>query len=1292
MDKNPAGGGLNTLKSGLSTGGIGSGPNTTTSARPPLAMGVSSETAGRIRRQIISSQTAAAQNAAALPLNVLQQAKVARLPGLASAGIGAETLAEMLKATQEAPQPLVDAKVGEFYRRTIPPAFTLGAELYQKVLQERERLLQVRALERIAQLETKLADDNLEGSERTRLLIELKTLRLRDLQKTMRERILRLTYELKNVNAFNERAGLRRGKRQSMREARQAEQSAAAYERAQRRERVQREREANDFIKSVIQHQRELQSRWRAAAQRRARLVKQVMHHHNNFEKEENKRSERLMKERMKALKNNDEAAYYKLLDQEKDVRLHYLLKQTDEFLLNLTEKVRAHQEVTEQRLQADRTGVRTPIDDSTLGNTADDRSLRLQEHQLQGFEDRAISDFYHKIHKEQVTIVEQPRMLQSGTLKDYQMKGLQWMVSLHENRLNGILADEMGLGKTIQTIALISYLMETLKLTGPFLIIVPLSTMTNWSMEFEKWAPQVQRIEYKGVPAQRKALQHQIRHGQFNVLLTTYEYIIKDRPALCKTKWLYLIVDEGHRMKNAHSKLTTVLTQHYSMRYRLILTGTPLQNNLPELWALLNFLLPDVFNSCKTFEEWFNAPFANTGERMELNEEELLLVIRRLHKVLHPFLLRRMKKDVEAELPDKIEIVLKCPMSALQSTLYRAITSRSASALRDPRNLGIRRLNNTIMQLRKICNHPFVFDEVERQVNPRHINNELLYRVAGKFELLQRILPKFAASGHKVLMFFQMTQIMTIMEDFLNMQGFKYLRLDGSTKAEDRTELLRKFNAPEAPYFIFLLSTRAGGLGLNLQTADTVVIFDSDWNPHQDLQAQDRAHRIGQTKEVRIFRLITVESVEEYILKRAQHKLSLDGKIIQAGKFDQRSTNEERDEMLRAILEREAETDEATEIYDDEELNEIIARNDNELTLFKQLDEERAAIEKARFERTSIRQARLVDSSELPQVYLTMDEVNEGGDTTSTGTAPTEEIESDYTMRAARRRDVSYNENISDEKWLRQLEQQETGSTGGSSEGSRRGRKRKYGETDGVTSDEHSSEVGGGGTPRNRSPSTSQKLLKLKLRVPVVLATNGGSPLKGKKAMTTASQGRRHVDDGLSPDKRYAIMKAIFSTVENCLDEGRYRSDLFLELPDHTVYADYYRVIKHPISLAEIEARLESADKPYISIGEFMGDMERMFANALQYNVEGSQVYEDAQVMRQLTQDKLEELMEAEGRFSAVDASATEAEGDEVIGDDVDDGDEEESIHSSAMLTDQDLDQHDLGDDHDEENEEASL
>ncbi len=243
-------------------------------------------------------------------------------------------------------------------------------------------------------------------------------------------------------------------------------------------------------------------------------------------------------------------------------------------------------------------------------------------------------SDYYMIAHTVSEEINEQATMLVGGKLKEYQIKGLEWLVSLYNNALNGILADEMGLGKTIQTIALITYLMEKKKNMGPYLIIVPLSTLSNWMHEFEKWAPSAVALAYKGSPQARRSVQTQMRAAKFNALVTTYEYIIKDKAVLSKYRWKYMIIDEGHRMKNHHCKLTQILNTYYTSNNRLLLTGTPLQNKLPELWALLNFLLPSIFKACNTFEQWFNAPFAVTGEKVELNEEETILIIRRLHKV----------------------------------------------------------------------------------------------------------------------------------------------------------------------------------------------------------------------------------------------------------------------------------------------------------------------------------------------------------------------------------------------------------------------------------------------------------------------------------------------------------------------------------------------------------------------------------------------------------------------------------------------------------------------------------
>ncbi len=378
-----------------------------------------------------------------------------------------------------------------------------------------------------------------------------------------------------------------------------------------------------------------------------------------------------------------------------------------------------------------------------------------------------------------------------------------------------------------------------------------------------------------------RKELyREEMQGGQFNVLLTTYDYIMKDKAVLRKTLWQYIIVDEGHRMKNANCKFSQILGNSYRANHRLLLTGTPLQNSISELWALLNFLLPHIFHSVDSFEQWFNKPFAsfaggakgshgNSEENeSELREEEKLLVIHRLHQVLRPFLLRRMKADVLHQLPQKIEKVIKCELSAWQKLVYRQIQDHGNTVLQSGKSGG---LTNILMQLRKICNHPYLFLQNTWE------NDYDLVRASGKVELLDRMLPKLQAAGHRVLIFSQMTQLMNILEvrrsidhnififrdfcnyhticcsknnqltrksylqDYFAIRRYRYLRLDGSTKTELRERRMFQFNGTDSPFFCFLLSTRAGGLGVNLQTADTVIIFDSDWNPQMDLQAQDR-------------------------------------------------------------------------------------------------------------------------------------------------------------------------------------------------------------------------------------------------------------------------------------------------------------------------------------------------------------------------------------------------------------------------------------------------------------------
>ncbi|XP_070689200.1 probable global transcription activator SNF2L2 [Pempheris klunzingeri] len=779
---------------------------------------------------------------------------------------------------------------------------------------------------------------------------------------------------------------------------------------------------------------------------------------------------------------------------------------------------------------------------------------------------------YYGVAHAVIERVEKQSALLINGTLKHYQIQGLEWMVSLYNNNLNGILADEMGLGKTIQTIALITYLMDHKRINGPFLIIVPLSTLSNWVYELDKWSPSVVKIAYKGTPALRRSLVPQLRSGKFNVLLTTYEYIIKDKHILAKIRWKYMIVDEGHRMKNHHCKLTQVLNTHYVAPRRLLLTGTPLQNKLPELWALLNFLLPTIFKSCSTFEQWFNAPFAMTGERVDLNEEETILIIRRLHKVLRPFLLRRLKKEVESQLPEKVEYVIKCDMSAIQKVLYRhmqkGILLTDGSEKDKKGKGGAKTLMNTIMQLKKICNHPYMFQHIEESFAEHLgypngiISGHDLYRASGKFELLDRILPKLQATNHRVLLFCQMTSLMTIMEDYFSHRNFLYLRLDGTTKSEDRAALLKKFNEEGSQYFIFLLSTRAGGLGLNLQAADTVVIFDSDWNPHQDLQAQDRAHRIGQQNEVRVLRLCTVNSVEEKILAAAKYKLNVDQKVIQAGMFDQKSSGHERRVFLQAILEHEEQNEEEDEVPDDETLNQMIARNEDEFELFMRMDLDR----RREHARNPKRKPRLMEEDELPSWIIKDDAEVER--------LTYEEEEEKMFGRGSRcRRDVDYSDTLTEKQWLRAIEDGNLEEMEEEIRLKKRKRKRRQ-DKDSSSRDDGSSKA-----KKRRGRPPAEKL----------------SP---------------------NPPKLTKQMNTIIDTVINYRDgSGRQLSEVFVQLPSRKELPEYYELIRKPVDFKKIKERVRN--HKYRTVGDLEKDVMLLCHNAQTFNLEGSQIYEDSIVLQ---------------------------------------------------------------------------
>ncbi|KAM0347147.1 hypothetical protein ACHAPU_005087 [Fusarium lateritium] len=1119
----------------------------------------------------------------------------------------------------------------------IPGVFPTGID-FDHLRYEQEVVVSNRMRQRYAELKNLPGDlahwdsskESLEADDslKRKAIIEMKSIALYAKQRALRDKIGRQMMHYDNLAMTTNRSNYRRMKKQNVREARITEK----LEKQQRDARENREKKKHtDFLRAIYNHRQEIHDSANTQRTKSHKLSRLMFHQHFNIEKEEQKRIERTAKQRLQALKANDEEAYLKLLDQAKDTRITHLLKQTDGFLHQLASSVKA-----QQRLAAERYGDgEENIVEEVSDYEEDDESTKK-------------IDYYAVAHRVREEVTEQANMLVGGRLKEYQVKGLQWMISLYNNNLNGILADEMGLGKTIQTISLITYLIERKQQPGPYLVIVPLSTLTNWNMEFERWAPTVSRIVYKGPPQQRRLHQDRIRQGGFQVLLTTYEYVIKDRPILSKIKWFHMIIDEGHRMKNSNSKLSFTIQQYYHTRFRLILTGTPLQNNLSELWAMLNFVLPNIFKSSTTFDEWFNTPFANTGsqDKMELTEEEQILVIRRLHKVLRPFLLRRLKKDVEKDLPDKTEKVIKCKFSALQSKLYKQMVTHNRLVVSDGKGgkTGARGLSNMIMQLRKLCNHPFVFDVVENVMNPLSISNDLLWRTSGKFELLDRVLPKYQATGHRVLMFFQMTAIMDIMEDYLRSKRFEYLRLDGTTKSDERSDLLQQFNAPDSKYFMFLLSTRAGGLGLNLQTADTVIIYDSDWNPHQDLQAQDRAHRIGQKNEVRILRLISSNSVEEKILERARFKLDMDGKVIQAGRFDNKSSETDRDAMLRTLLETAEmnESGEADEMEDDE-LNMLLARSDDEITVFQRLDEER--------QRTSPygtgpgTKPRLMGEDELPDIYM-----NESG--------PIEDDTEEVVLgRGARERTkVKYDDGLTEEQWLMAVDDDDDSPEAAAArkqarKDRREGRPKKPGMDESPSGSRASTEEVEE-TPKKRGRKPGSKNEKRKAE-----DVNDEPPPKKRRG----PQGRPSkvsLESRLPPHQREVLQRSLRTLYDSLMtmevddieppeddesDPGR-RLIIgpFIKLPPKRDYPDYYLLIQNPICMNQIQTRIKKEE--YTSLSGLRKDIELMIRNCQTYNEDGSILYQDAKVMNEFFNSKYQELLAAHPELQELEEGAKDS------------------------------------------------
>ncbi|XP_072773229.1 chromodomain-helicase-DNA-binding protein 6 isoform X14 [Taeniopygia guttata] len=496
--------------------------------------------------------------------------------------------------------------------------------------------------------------------------------------------------------------------------------------------------------------------------------------------------------------------------------------------------------------------------------------------------EERPASESWQKLEKSR-------EYKNSNQLREYQLEGMNWLLFNWYNRKNCILADEMGLGKTIQSITFLSEIF-LMGIHGPFLIIAPLSTITNWEREFRTWT-EMNAIVYHGSQISRQMIQqyemvYRDTQGnplpgifKFQVVITTFEMILADCPELKKIQWRCVVIDEAHRLKNRNCKLLEGL-KLMALEHKVLLTGTPLQNSVEELFSLLNFLEPQQFPSETAFLEEFG----------DLKTEEQ---VKKLQSILKPMMLRRLKDDVEKNLAPKQETIIEVELTNIQKKYYRAILEKNFSFLSKGANQhNMPNLINTMMELRKCCNHPYLINGAEEKIledfrkthcpEAPDFQLQAMIQAAGKLVLIDKLLPKLIAGGHKVLIFSQMVRCLDILEDYLIQRRYTYERIDGRVRGNLRQAAIDRFCKPDSDRFVFLLCTRAGGLGINLTAADTCIIFDSDWNPQNDLQAQARCHRIGQSKAVKVYRLITRNSYEREMFDKASLKLGLDKAVLQ--------------------------------------------------------------------------------------------------------------------------------------------------------------------------------------------------------------------------------------------------------------------------------------------------------------------------------------------------------------------------------------------------------------------------
>ncbi|XP_036194219.1 chromodomain-helicase-DNA-binding protein 7 isoform X2 [Myotis myotis] len=536
-----------------------------------------------------------------------------------------------------------------------------------------------------------------------------------------------------------------------------------------------------------------------------------------------------------------------------------------------------------------------------------------------------------------------------NNKLREYQLEGVNWLLFNWYNMRNCILADEMGLGKTIQSITFL-YEIYLKGIHGPFLVIAPLSTIPNWEREFRTWT-ELNVVVYHGSQASRRTIQlyemyfkdpqGRVIKGsyKFHAIITTFEMILTDCPELRNIPWRCVVIDEAHRLKNRNCKLLEGLKM-MDLEHKVLLTGTPLQNTVEELFSLLHFLEPSRFPSETTFMQEFG----------DLKTEEQ---VQKLQAILKPMMLRRLKEDVEKNLAPKEETIIEVELTNIQKKYYRAILEKNFTFLsKGGGQANVPNLLNTMMELRKCCNHPYLINGAEEKIleefkethnaDSPDFQLQAMIQAAGKLVLIDKLLPKLKAGGHRVLIFSQMVRCLDILEDYLIQRRYPYERIDGRVRGNLRQAAIDRFSKPDSDRFVFLLCTRAGGLGINLTAADTCIIFDSDWNPQNDLQAQARCHRIGQSKSVKIYRLITRNSYEREMFDKASLKLGLDKAVLQSMSGRENATNgvqqlskKEIEDLLRkgaygALMDEE---DEGSK-FCEEDIDQILLRRTHTITI----------------------------------------------------------------------------------------------------------------------------------------------------------------------------------------------------------------------------------------------------------------------------------------------------------------------------------------------------------------------